>query len=118
LIDDFQKNMGEDDLTHAAEAGELYDLDRYWWHLDREALKQKFAENFRIRRIHHHVFNTPLVVEMVNYAGLQILSVEAILPFHTIVAARKLPAGQTPQNEPFRSPTAEWRQTTPFKLDR
>jgi len=58
------------------------------------------------------------VVDMLDYLGLQILDVEAIRPFHIIVAAQKLPGGVTPKNQPFLGSNAKWRQDSPFKIDR
>jgi SAM-dependent methyltransferase len=118
LIEDFQKDTAEDDLTHLPEVLELHDLDRDWGTGDFAALRQRSLKNFENRCMHHHVFNTPLAVEMVDAAGMQIISVEAVRPFHIIVVARKMVAGMPPQNEVFLSPTAEWRRTSPFRTDR
>jgi len=117
LIEDLQRNTGEDDLTHLPEVLELTDVDRAWGFFDFGDLKQRSEKNFQNRCIHHHVFKTCLVVQMFEYVGMQVLSVESIRPFHAIVSARKLPNGEIPRNEPFLAADAPWRKKSPFKID-
>lgn len=118
IIADFKVNVGEDDTTHVLEVLELHDFDKDWGTMDFNAFKRRCHENFETRCLHHHVFSTSLVVQMLDYARLQIRSVEALMPFHIIVVARKLPPGVSPRNEPFLSPKADWLRTSPFKIDR
>jgi SAM-dependent methyltransferase len=118
MIDDFQKNTGEDDLTHLQEVLQLSDLVRAWGLSDYASFKNRSEKNFENRCVHHHVFNTELVIKMCDYIGLQILSAESIRPFHIIVAARKLAKGEIARNESFLSSAADWRKSSPFKIDR
>lgn len=118
LIDDLKKNTGEDDLTHLPEVLALTDVDRDWGTVDFDAFKKRCENNFKNRCIHHHVFGTSLVIQMLDYVGLQVVSAESLLPFHSIVSARKVAPGETPRNEPFLSRAAAWRKLSPFKIDR
>lgn len=118
LVEDFEKNTKEDDLTHLPEILELHDLDREWSTADFAGLKVRSVQNFENRCMHHHVFNTSLAVELIDAVGMQILSVEAVRPFHIIIVARKVSRGETPQNESFCSLTAAWRRASPFRIDR
>jgi SAM-dependent methyltransferase len=118
LIEDDQRKIGEDDMTHLPEILKLHDLDRDWGVSDFKAFKERSEKNSEFRCLHHHVFDTRLVVTMLDYMGLQILDVEAIRPFHIIAVAQKLSDGITPKNQSFLGSTAKWRQDSPFKIDR
>ncbi len=118
LIKDLQNNTREDDPTHLPEVLALTDLDRDWGLLDPNDFKQRCEKNFENRCVHQHVFVTSLVVQMFDYVGMQVLSVESIRPFHIIVSARKLPPGEILKNEPYLNAQAVWRGKSPFKLDR
>ncbi len=101
LIDDFDKGVGEDDLTHLEEILELHDLD-----IDVEAgtpaeFEQRSRDNYNNRCIHQHVFDNQLVQEMLTYMQLQIHALENVLPFHIIAIAQKLPVGSAPDNRRF-----------------
>jgi SAM-dependent methyltransferase len=118
LIEDLQGKTGEDDLTHLAEILKFHDFDRDLGSPDFAAFKVRSERNLEFRCLHHHVFDTSLVVNMIDYLGMQILKVEAIRQFHIIVAAQKLPEGTTPINQPFLASSAKWRHRSPFKMDR
>ena len=117
LIEDNQLETREDDKTHLAEILKLHDLDRDWGASDFKTFKERSERNFEFRCLHHHVFDTKLVVDMLDYTGLQILEVEPIRPFHIIVVAQKVSDGVTTENQAFLSSTAKWRQNSPFKMD-
>jgi hypothetical protein len=118
LIEDLQNNTSEDDRTHLQEVLELTDLDRDWGLLNPNDFKQRCEKNFENRCIHQHVFVTSLVVQMFDYVGMQVLSVESLRPLHIIVSARKPPQGQPQKNEHYLNANALWRKNSPFKIDR
>jgi len=118
LIEDLRLKTGEDDMTHLSEILEFHDLDRDLGTPDFDFFKKRSEQNLEFRCLHHHVFDTGLVVDMLDYMGLQILAVEAIRPFHIIVAAQKPSDGIPPVNQPFLSSSADWRYRSPFKRDR
>lgn len=117
LIQDERDETSERDLTHLAEILECHDLALDPPAGDAAAFKLRAERNFENRCLHHHVFDTNLAVEVVNYLGLQVLAVEPALPHHIIMIVRK-PAGETPDNRQFVGPTASYRASSPFALDR
>lgn len=114
MIEDFENCVGEDDLTHAEEF--IKDFD-YAMHdkEDPETFRKDILSNYDKRRIHHHVFTTPVAVQLVSYAGFQIRSVHARLPGHIVILAEKTDAID---NALFLSLNAGWLQTSPFRSDR
>ncbi|MDP2364393.1 MAG: methyltransferase domain-containing protein, partial [Ignavibacteria bacterium] len=91
IIGDYNNDTNENDLTHLDEILELHDLRR-----DPEAgslsqFKERSFNNFENRCLHHHVFDTYLTVKLIDFIKLQILSIEALSPYHIIIIARKSP---------------------------
>ncbi|MBW2061533.1 MAG: class I SAM-dependent methyltransferase [Deltaproteobacteria bacterium] len=118
LIEDFEREIGEDDLTHLPEILELHDLE-----MDSEAgsfeeFQKRSIKNVENRCLHHHVFNTELVLTILNHIGLRICSAEPVLSHDIIAVGQKLPSGQVPDNRPFLSLQAEYRHCSPFPSDR
>jgi SAM-dependent methyltransferase len=114
---DLECGIGEDDATHVEEFVELADLDVDPERLTREELRTRtraFASN---RAIHHHVFDTELVVRLLDRAGYEILAVDTALPFHVVVLAR-VTRGSAAANDAFLGPEAPWRRRSVFSRDR
>jgi SAM-dependent methyltransferase len=88
LIDDFDHGTGEDDLTHLHEVLTLHDVSK-----DPGArgtnVSERAERNAELRTMHHHVFDTRLVVATVKTAGLEVEAVELLRPYHILVVARK-----------------------------
>ena len=118
LVDDFKKGTTEDDVTHQSEVLKLHDIDRDWGCSDWKSFEERTRKNSENRCMHQHVFDTSLVAHMLDYLQMQLLSVEALRPFHIIIASRKLPASEHPNNESLLSANAEWRRASPFRIDR
>ena len=78
LIQDETDATNEHDLTHLAEILECHDLSLDAPAGDAAAFKLRSERNFENRCLHHHVFDTNLAVELLNYAGLQVLAVEPV----------------------------------------
>ena len=74
--------------------------------LSARSSRGEFAAD-RARALHHHVFDTELVVRLVDRAGLQLIALETALPFH-IVAFASVSVTQR-DNSSFLSDTAGWR---------
>src|SRR5215469_339076 len=79
MIADFQRNIGEDDLTHLPEVLELSDLSRV--ELPELELPERMAyvtkmssENARHRSMHHHVFDESNATQLVQYCGYHLLT--------------------------------------------
>jgi SAM-dependent methyltransferase len=116
LEDDFARSTPESDDTHVQEFISLCDLGRVPEPLspaEFEARVRRHAEN---RAIHHHVFDTDLVVRLLDRARYELLAVEPALPFHIVVLARA--AAVDADNESFVSDAAAWRRTSVFGRDR
>ncbi len=86
LLEDYQNNTGEDDLTVLEEVLKLHDL-----RLDpRAGTKQQFKErsenNFNNRCLHHHIFDVALLVEICQYFKLKIVLQQSKVGNHIVVA--------------------------------
>tara|TARA_B100000575_G_C22964770_1_gene557212 strand:- start:328 stop:666 length:339 start_codon:yes stop_codon:yes gene_type:complete len=73
LIQDYNQNIGEDDLTHLDEILELRDID-----IDKpagsfEEFKTRSLNNELHRGLHHHVFNEKNISEMLDFNKFNII---------------------------------------------
>ena len=118
LVDDFERGVGEDDPTHVAEFVALCDLDRDPVLHSRQELAERTARFVENRSVHHHVFDSLLVLRMLDRAGFQLLGVETALPFHIVAVAQRPPHGGQPSNQAFLEPGAAWRASSWFATDR
>jgi SAM-dependent methyltransferase len=91
LVDDFERGVGEDDLTHLDEIIRLHDLGRDPGADDAESFRARALANADNRSLHHHVFDTDLARAMVEQAGFEVLSAERPTQMDIIVLARKNP---------------------------
>lgn len=117
LIDDQQRNMGEDDLTHLDEILALHDMKMDPEAGDRATFKARAICNLENRCLHHHVFDTRLAVAMVDHMKFQILAAEAWDPFHIFVIAQKPGPCMPVQNDPFLGIYAARGWRSPFVSD-
>jgi len=89
LIEDYKNDTQESDTTHLDEILKLHDLSK-----DPEAetfrhFKKRSLKNMENRCLHHHVFDTYLAVNLIDFVKLQIISAEALFPYHIIIIAQK-----------------------------
>jgi SAM-dependent methyltransferase len=89
IIQDFEQQVGEDDLTHLEEILALHDLHRDPEAGDHAAFAARSRQNAINRCLHHHVFITQSAVDLIRHTGLKILAVEATKPFHIFILAEK-----------------------------
>ena len=118
LIADFDRKTSESDTTHLAEILELHDLSRDPEAGSIDAFRSRAEKNLENRSLHHHVFDTTLAVELIDYSGLQLLAVEAARPYHIFLVAQKLMNGQICENDSFKGWQAAYRSSSPFTTDR
>jgi SAM-dependent methyltransferase len=118
LVEDFERQMSEDDLTHLPEILDLHDLRRDPGAGSLSDFKARSERNRENRGLHHHVFDTRLGVELLDHLRLQIRSVETAYPFHIALLATRPSAGRQPDNTAFLSAGAAYRRTSPFQSDR
>ncbi len=117
LIEDYNNNTTEDDLTHLTEILSHHDLAMDTEAGDFNTFKSRSLRNFENRCLHQHVFNTQLGVEIINWLGMQIIAVEPVFPHHIFIIAKKQKESQLVQNSEFLSKTAKYRKKSPFFMD-
>lgn len=114
---DLEVGAPETDLTHLDEILALHDLARDPGAGGRAAFEARCRQNARHRGLHHHVFDTRLVAELVGSVGLHLGALEAVLPYHVIALAVKPRGGEAPpppDEELVRASLA----ASPFARDR
>jgi len=115
MIEDYQNNVGEEDLTHLEEILSLHDLQRDPGAGTIEAFRERCQANHKYRAMHHHVFNTLTALELVNYAGFKILRADCLLPFHIFIIASRDSEKATKQ---LPLDTMQFLASSPFRSDR
>lgn len=116
MISDYENNVGEDDLTHLPEILSLHDLDRDKAAGSMEQFHRRCLDNFRTRAMHHHVFDTPTAVALLDKAAFQVMRVDQMEPFHIILLAKS--CDRVPDNTQFLKADAAYRRRSPFVSDR
>jgi SAM-dependent methyltransferase len=116
IIQDYENNTREDDLTHLPEILTLHDLEKDPPAGSPEQFKARCMENSLTRAMHHHVFDTHAAVRLVDYSGFQLIRVTPFKPFHIIILAAK--GDDLPDNFQFLRRDAEFRCDSPFPSDR
>ena len=96
LIEDFERDIGEDDLTHLPEILSLHDLTMDPGSADLDAFKARSLRNLENRGLHHHTFDAPLVARIADHMGLETLSLALRGPDNICLVARKPPGGGRP----------------------
>ena len=89
LIQDETSDTGEADTTHLQEFLDRIDLQLTHYGDDVGAFRKATVENYRMRGVHHHVFDTRLAIQMTEACGFSILAVESLLPNNIVIAAEK-----------------------------
>jgi len=118
LVADERAGVGEDDLTHLEEILALHDLAKDPGGGTPEQFRERSLRNVENRCFHQHVFDTALVVALLDHVGVQLLAVETMVPFHVIAVARKLEEGRRADNGAFLAADATWRAASVFRGDR
>lgn len=115
LREDRVRGVGEDDLTHLDEILRLHDLARDPGVDSRGAFEERARDNARQRTLHHHVFDTELVVRMLHEADYGVEGVDVMRPYHIAVLARVRGVGDVARHLAADAP---WRRRSPFASDR
>lgn len=87
MIEDFDRNTGEDDLTHLTEILEKHDLNRDPAAGSLEQFRQRSLDNFSNRCLHHHVFDKKNSSELLQRTGFKVHSVYLAFPCHICIVA-------------------------------
>lgn len=117
IIADHVNSVNEDDQTHIPEILALHDLGRDPSVTTAQELRELAFNNATWRRMHHHVFDTTLVLKMIDFVGLKVLAATAVEPFHIIVIAQKVQLESRSKNSRFLEPDAEFHYQSPFASD-
>ncbi len=89
LIDDFNNKTEETDTTHFQEVNTLHDISKDEGINDSFSLKERTKDNFNNRCVHHHVFNSPLLVKLADYLHLRVITLQHFNPFHIVILLKK-----------------------------
>lgn len=73
LLDDFKKNIAEDDLTHMEEILQLHDLSMDLPAGSYENFKARSLKNAENRCFHHHVFDMDLLKQIFRHFQIELL---------------------------------------------
>ncbi len=115
IVEDYEKSITEDDLTHLEEILNSHDLTKDSAAGTFEEFKVRSIDNFSNRCLHHHVFDTYSAISLINHLKLKILSVESFLPFHILIVAKK---SDDHNNEGIVSMFTNNKINTPFQTDK
>jgi len=118
LIQDFENQIDESDMTHLEEILKLHDLTKDPGAGDLLTFKKRSKRNRENRCLHHHVFDTKQAVEMVNHMGLKIQAVEMFTPYHIVIISKKIPSDQIADNGKYIDGAATQYKNSHFILDR
>jgi SAM-dependent methyltransferase len=116
MIQDYERNTTEDDLTHLPEILALHDLEKDPPAGSPEQFKQRCLENNTNRAMHHHVFVTASAVKLVEYVGFRLARVATFEPFHIVILASK--SGRRADNSDFLRPDTDFHTRSAFRSDR
>jgi SAM-dependent methyltransferase len=87
MLEDFECNIGEDDLTHLPEILEKHDLSRDPGAGSPEQFHRRSLDNYSNRCLHHHVFDQKNSRELLQRTGFEVRSIDLVFPFHLCILA-------------------------------
>jgi SAM-dependent methyltransferase len=116
MIEDYDKQIGEDDLTHLPEILALHDLEKDPPAGSPEQFRIRSMENRINRALHHHVFDTLTASQLIDRANFQLIRVNIFRPFHIVILASS--CSEAPDNAQFLGLNARYRRRSPFPSDR
>jgi ubiquinone/menaquinone biosynthesis C-methylase UbiE len=90
LLEDLINQTTEKDLTHLDEILSLHDLRMDPLAGNLEQFKQRSLDNFNNRTLHHHVFDFPLIKQMLEYAGFEVISMASSETDYFALAVSKI----------------------------
>ena len=123
LIQDYENDIDENDDTHFEEVFKYHDIDNDGflkannYHEQALEFRHRVEQNFSNRMLHHHVFDTRLALQMVDYVGFQIVHIELVRPNNIIILARNS-SDCGNGNQCYLEFDAAWRRSSVFKSDR
>lgn len=88
MLDDYERNTQEDDLSHLPEILQAHDLSMDLAAGSADEFRSRSLNNFANRCLHHHVFNESNSRELLTASGMNVLAVESAFPYHIFLLAR------------------------------
>ncbi|HEV2974905.1 MAG TPA: methyltransferase domain-containing protein [Solirubrobacteraceae bacterium] len=113
IVEDFERSVEEDDMTHLEETLRLHDRARDV-SMDDTAWEQMRRNNSSTRTLHHHTFTTPSLLALLDRAGLELIACETRFPHDIYVLGRWPASGERPDNTAFLASP----RRSPFSADR
>jgi SAM-dependent methyltransferase len=113
IVDDFERGVQEDDMTHLEETLRLHDRTRDVSTSD-ATWEQMRRDNPATRTLHHHTFTTPSLLALLDHAGLELVACETRFPHDIYVLGRWPSSGERPDNAAFFATP----RRSPFSADR
>lgn len=89
LMDDYNNNIGEDDLSHLDEV--LEKTDKNFFENSWEEFVDSMSHNDIYRGMHHHVFNEKLLCNIMDWLEMDVLASGIIYRGNQIIIASKKP---------------------------
>ena len=89
LLEDFNNNIDETDLTHLPEILKKHDLSMDLAAGSIEQFKNRSLDNFSNRCLHHHVFDFELLEQIFEYNNIEIIEKSFAKPYHQIILGIK-----------------------------
>ncbi len=87
MLEDFERNVGEDDLTHLPEILANHDLSMDPGGGSAEQFHKRSLDNISNRCLHHHVFDEKNSRELLERTGFNVRSIDLAFPFHLCILA-------------------------------
>lgn len=87
MLEDYEQNTSEEDLTHLSEILCEHDLSRDPAAGTAENFRERSLNNFANRCLHHHVFDESNSRDLLTQLGMQVLAVETAAPCHIVLLA-------------------------------
>lgn len=89
LVEDFNNDIDEEDLTHLPEILELHDLNLDLPAGTKEEFKKRSLDNFKNRCLHHHVFDFKLLQTLCTHNNVKVTNMAFIKPYHQVILGVK-----------------------------
>lgn len=84
MFSDFERNIGEDDLTHVEEEVALHDYAMHDPCGGAEGNRARCLQNLKYRCLHHHTFSLPSLKAVLSVTGISVTFIERISPVHIL----------------------------------
>jgi SAM-dependent methyltransferase len=114
MIEDFEREVDEDDLRHLEETLRLHDRNRDSEPADHQAWAERRRSNATTRVLHHHTFTTGSLLALLDHACLELIAAETRFPHDIYVLGRWPSSNLRPDNTAIMAA----RQRSPFRAER